>query len=97
MPRLDGGVFGRQAERVKPDGVEDVVALHPPEPGVAVRRSHDVPVADVQVARWVGVHGQLVPLWPGVVVVDFVQAVPLPAALPLIVDLLWTVTEFHLF
>ena len=45
----DGGVFGGEAEGVEAHGVEDVVALHTAEAGVAVGGGHDVPVADVEV------------------------------------------------
>ncbi len=35
---LDGVVFRRQAESVPPDGIQDVVALHPALPGDDVQR-----------------------------------------------------------
>ena len=63
-PVLDRRVLGRQAEGVEADREEDVVAVHPPEAGERVGRRLDVPVADVQVARRVGVHRQQVVLRP---------------------------------
>ena len=84
---LHRGVFGGETEGVEPHGVEHVVALHPAKPGVAVGRGHGVPVADVEVARGVGIHGQLIPLGPGIVVGNVVNAVGLPAFLPLPVNL----------
>ena len=79
-------VLGRHAERVPAHRVQHVVALHPAEAGVGVRRRHRVPVADVHVAGGVGVHGQLVPLGARVVVPHGVQAVRGPPRLPLAVD-----------
>ena len=49
---------------------------------MGVRAGHRVPVADVEVARRIGVHGQLVPLRARVVVADLVEVVLGPAALP---------------
>ena len=91
----DGGVFGGEAEGVEAHGVEDVEALHSAEAGVAVGRGHDVPVADVEVAGGVGVHGKLVPLGAGVVVGGVVNAVPLPTLLPLVVDFLGGVSNVN--
>ena len=59
---LDGRVLGRQAEGVEADGEEDVVAVHAQEAGARVGGRLDVPVADVQVARRVGVHREQVVL-----------------------------------
>ena len=80
---LDRGVLGVQAEGVEPHRMQDVIALHPHEPGVGVRARHGVPVADVEVARRVRVHGELVPLRARVVVPDLVEPVRVPAVLPL--------------
>ena len=80
---LDGGVLGGEAEGVEAHGVEDVVALHAPEAGVDVRGGHGVPVADVEVPRGVGEHGELVPLGLVGVFVDAVEGVGGPAVLPL--------------
>ena len=82
----DGGVFGGQAESVEADGMQHVVALHPAKAGVGVGGGHGVPVADVQIAGGVGIHGHFVPLGAGVVVGHPVQPVPFPAVLPFLVD-----------
>ena len=91
----DGGVFGGKAEGVEAHGVEDVEALHSAKAGVAVGGGHDVPVADVEVARGVGVHGKLVPLGAGVVVGSVVDAVLFPPLLPLVVDFLGGVSNVN--
>ena len=80
---LDRGVLGVQAEGIEPHRMQDVIALHPHEPGVGVRARHGVPVADVEVARRVRVHGELVPLGARVVVPDLVEPVRVPTVLPL--------------
>jgi hypothetical protein len=59
---LDRGVLGGQAEGIEADREEHVVAVHPPETSQRVARGHDVPVADVEVARRVRVHRQEVVL-----------------------------------
>ncbi len=83
---LDGGVLRRQAEGVEAHGMQHVVALHPLEAGVDIRRGHGVPVADVQVARGVGEHGQGVPLGTALVFGYLVEAVSGPLLLPLGLD-----------
>ncbi len=88
---LDGGVLRRQAEGVEAHGEEDVVAAHTPVSGLHVGGGHGVPVADVQVARGVGEHREVVELGPGVVVGRAVEAVGGPALLPLPLDLRWRV------
>ena len=93
---LDGGVLGGQPEGVEPHGMEDVIAAHPHETGVSVRRGHSVPVADVQVARGVGVHGERVPGGTRVVVGHAVEAVGGPAVLPLAVEGLGIIAQLHL-
>ena len=55
---LDRRTLGRQPERVEPHREEDVVAVHPAEPPDRVGRGGDVPVADMQIARRIGVHRQ---------------------------------------
>ena len=57
---LDRGVLGGETERVEADRVEDVEALHALVARDGVGRVHDVPVANVQVARWVWPHGEQV-------------------------------------
>ena len=83
---LDCGVLRRQAKSIEAHGMQHVVALHAPEPGVRISGCHGVPMADVHVAGGVRVHGQLVPLGAGVVVPDSVQAVSGPPVLPLSVN-----------
>ncbi len=80
---LDRGVLGRQAVRIEPDREEHVLAVHPVEAGQCVGRGHDVPVADVEVARRIGVHRQDVRLGPRLVVeVRLVQPGLVPPRLP---------------
>ena len=84
---LDGGVLRRQAEGVEADGQEDVVAVHAHEARSRVRRRHDVPVADVQVARRVGVHREQVVAGPRLVrQVGVVEPELFPALLPARLD-----------
>ena len=90
---VDRGVLRRKTERVEPHGVEDVVAAHAHEAGVGVGWGHGVPVADVEVAGGVGVHGEGVPPGAGVVVVHLVEVVVGPPLLPLAVYLARVVAE----
>ena len=84
---LDGRAFGRQAERIEPDRIEDVEAIHPPVTGDRVGRRLDVPVADVQIAGRVRVHRQQVELGPRRVgQVRLVQPELVPARLPARLD-----------
>ena len=92
---LDGGVLGGEAEGVEAHGVEDVVALHAAEAGMDVRGGHGVPVADVEVPRGVGEHGELVPLGLIGVFVDAVEGVGGPAVLPLGLYFGGVVSEGH--
>ena len=57
---LDRGVLRREAKCIKANGIKDVEALHPLVAGERVGRVHDVPVADVQIARWVRPHREQV-------------------------------------
>ena len=82
----DGGVLGGQSEGVEPHREEDVVAAHALQAGVDVGYGEGVPVADVEDAGGIGVHGQGVPLVAGGIVVDPVEVVPLPALAPLLLD-----------
>ena len=84
---LDGRVLGGQAEGIEADGEEDVVAVHAQEARARVGRRLDVPVADVQVARGVGVHREQVVVGLAVVVeVGVVEPQLLPASLPVGLD-----------
>ncbi len=85
--RLDRGVLGGQPERIEADREEHVEAMHPPEPCQRIAGGDDVPVTDVQVARWIGVHRQHVVLGPArVAQVRLVQAELRPARLPARLD-----------
>ena len=94
-PRLDGGVLGRQAERVEADGAEDAVALHGPVANDQVTEGVVAHVALVGRARGVGVHAQGVELLAGIVVVDLVRARVDPVALPLALHRLNVVGACH--
>ena len=61
---LDCGIFRRQAKGIEAHGKEDVVALHTLETRGRVRGGHGVPMTDVQIARWIGQHGQKIPFGP---------------------------------
>ena len=92
---LDGGVLGGQTEGVEAHGVKHVVALHPLETGADVGGRHGVPVADVQVARGVGEHGQGVPLGAGRVLTDLVELILRPLLLPLLFDFFGFIVSRH--
>ena len=82
---LDGGVLGRQAERVEAERAEDTLAQHGLIANDQVTERVVTHVPLMGRARGVRVHAQRVELLPGVVVVDLVGAlvgpVPLPPAL----------------
>ena len=82
----DSGILRRQAKGVETDGMQYVVSLHPAEASVAIGGSHCVPVADMQVSGGIGVHRQVVPLGPRVVVYDSVKVIFGPAFLPFTVN-----------
>ena len=84
---LDGGVLRRQAEGIEADGEEHVVAVHAHEARVRVGRRLDVPVADVQVTRGVGVHREQVVGRARVVLeVGVIEAELVPSLLPVGLD-----------
>ena len=85
-PGLDGGVLGRQAEGVEAERGEHALALHGLVADGQVTEGVVAHVALVGGPGRVGVHAQRVVLRPGVVVVDLVGALLLPAALPLPLD-----------
>ncbi len=80
---LDGGILGRQAERVEPDRAQDPLALHGLVADGQVAEGVVPDVALVRRPGGVGVHAQRVELLPGIVVVDLVGALVVPVALPL--------------
>ena len=96
MPREMAAFSAGRPKASNPMGVQHVVALHPAEPGVGVRRGHGVPVADVQIAGGVGIHRHLEPLGTRIVVGDVVNAVAFPPILPLAVDANRVVAGFNL-
>ena len=93
---LDGGVLCREAEGVEAHGMHYVVALHPLEAGVDIGRGHGVPVADMEVARGVGEHGQGVPLGFRRLVRSAVKVISSPFGLPFIFDFPGLVPVDHL-
>ena len=95
-PTANSGIFRRQTESVEADGMEDIVALHPAEPSVAIRGGHSVPMTDMQVSRGVRIHGHFVPFGPGVVMVYPVQTVLVPTDLPLVINGCCIVAQLYL-
>ena len=91
---LDGGVFRWEAERVETNWEEHVVALHALKARAGVRRSHRVPMPDVKVTRGIGQHGKGVKLGLVRVTLGFVQAIRLPAGLPLGLDFVGFVMRY---
>ncbi len=84
---LDGGVLGRQSERVPADRVEDVVAAVAPDARHDVGVQVVLGVPHVQVAGRVREHRQHVLARAGVVVAAGAERVRLgPARLPLLLD-----------
>jgi hypothetical protein len=88
---LDRRVLGGEAEGVEADREHHVGALHALEAGARIGRRHRVPVADVEIARRIGEHGQAVHLPAGGVDRRLVQAVVGPTLLPPRLDLLRSV------
>ena len=84
---LEGVVLRVDAEGVKADGLENVLAAQPPIATVHIGASVGVDVADVQpLGGWIGEHHQVVVGVLGVAQVRIghaVDAVPLPALAPL--------------
>ena len=83
----DRGVLGGQAEGVEAHGEQHVGAVHAAEARDGVRGRHREPVPDVQVARCVGQHREVVPVVPTLHVIrGAVQAGLGPALLPARLD-----------
>jgi len=80
-PPLDGSVLRREAERVPPHRVEDVVAAHEEEPHDRVADDVVPAMADVEVPGRVGEHVQVVELPLRVGGVD-PEVAPLPPEIP---------------
>ena len=85
---LDGGVLGRQAERVPAERVQDVEAAHALHARDDVADHVVADVSDVGVPGGIGEHLQAVELRPGVVFSDFEGPLPPPAFLPFLLDCL---------
>ena len=85
---LDGGVLGRQPQRVPADGVHDVEAAHALVARHHVRDGVVAHVPHVDVARRVGQHLEAIELGPRGVLVDLERAPLAPASLPARLDLL---------
>ena len=92
---LDGGIFGGKAERVEPEGGQDRVAQHGPMANQQIPEGVVADVAHMGGTRRVGVHGEHVPGWAGVIGVDLVGALVGPALLPLLLDLDDVVRSCH--
>ena len=99
LPRLNGVLFGRQAESVVAHRMKYVEAAKPFVARVDVRSDIAQRVSDVQTrTRRVGEHVQHVEFGPRRVGLDLVGFIFLPAALPLGLDLLEIVLHrFELF
>ena len=85
-PGPDGGVLGREAERVEAERAEHALAQHGLVADGQVAEGVVPHVPLVGRARRVGVHAQRVVLLPRIVVVDPVGAFVLPVALPLLLN-----------
>ena len=59
---FDSSVFCRKPEGIETHGMKHIITLHALEASVDIRGSHCVPVADMEVTRSVGEHGQGIPL-----------------------------------
>ena len=93
---LNRGILRRQPECIKANGKQDVVAPHAPQARSGVGGGHGVPVADVQIAGRIRVHRQEVVLPPRVEVPGLVQAVLLPASLPLCLNCHRIITDHQI-
>ena len=82
--RLDGVLFGGQAEGVPSHGVQDVVAVHAFETAPDIRRRIAFRMADVETgAGWIGEHVENVEFFPRLVAVHGLEGfVFLPEGLP---------------
>ncbi len=85
-PTLDGGIFSRQAEGIEAHGLHDVVAMHALEAAIGIERRVVIPVAHVQVTRWIGQHDQVIKFCFRRVVGGMIQLLGLPTGLPLLFD-----------
>ena len=90
-PALDRGVLRRQAERIPPERVQDVEALHPLGARHHVADDVVADVADVRVARRIREHLQAVELRARRVDGDLEGAAFAPVRLPLAVECLGTI------
>jgi len=94
----DRRVFGRQSEGVEAHGEEHIVATHPQITGAHIGGRLGIPMANVQVAGGIGIHGQEIELWAWVIFLHGIQVLFLPAPLPGRFNRLWVVAfRHHLF
>ena len=91
---LDGSVFSRQTEGIETHREEYVVTLHALKAGTGVWGRHGVPMTDVKVAGRIGQHGEGVELGFVRVALRLVEAVRLPACLPLWLDLFGSISWY---
>ena len=94
-PALDGGVLGRQPERVEAHREQHVVPAHSLVARARVGRRHHVPVTDVEVARRIRVHRQEVVVLLVGDVGRAVETLVFPGLLPLRFDRLRFVSLRH--
>ena len=85
-PGLDGGVLGRQAERVPAERMQHVEAAHPLHPRHHVADDVVAHVPDVRVAGGIGEHLQAVELRTRGIGVDLEGAPCSSTALPLLIE-----------
>ncbi|MBA7684387.1 hypothetical protein ES703_92782 [subsurface metagenome] len=92
----DSGIFRRQPEGIKPHRVKHIISLHPLKPSPNIRRSHGIPVPDMEVARGIGEHSQSIPLGAGGILTNLIQPVLSPFLLPLVLYFLRVISSYHL-
>ena len=93
---LDGSVFGRQAEGVPADGVQDVEALHSLGPGQNIAYAVVAHMPHVQIARGIGEHFEHIVFGQAALVGTGKGMGFFPALLPFQFDFLGIVS-FHVF
>ncbi len=78
----DSSIFCWQAKGIKAHREHDIIALHALKAGPGIRGRHGIPVADMQIPRWIWEHGQGIKLLFTFIHIRLVEAVCLPALLP---------------
>ncbi len=92
---VDGGVLGRHAEGVPSHGVKDVEAPHVLVAGDDIADGVIAHVPHVDAARGVGEHLQEIVLFPGWILGDVEDLAVIPELLPLLLDLVGSVSRLH--